>query len=89
MCWLPNIGLNIDEYVREGGVLVCDGVYDLVIFFLAESIQEWDESVFDRIDGHESSDDGHLMDSVDSRGEVVGLELFFKKFKRIDVLHTI
>ena len=89
MCWLPSIGLNIDKNIREGGVFGSDGVYDFVILFFAEVVEEGNESIFDSIDGHEGGDDGHFVDGVDSGRKVVSLQLFFKKFKWIDVLHTI
>jgi hypothetical protein len=57
---------NLDGKLRDVGQLFSDGENDFVVLLFDKIVQEREESVFDGISGHESGNDGDLMNGVDS-----------------------
>ncbi len=45
-------GTVISKVIRDVGILVGDGKYDLIVLSFGEVIEEGEEGVFDGIDGH-------------------------------------
>lgn len=76
-------------FVREGGIFLCDCEHDLVIFLLTECVQKGQQCTLDGLDGHKRGNDGHLVDSVDSRSEVVGVQLLLEQLEGVNILHKI
>lgn len=75
--------------LRESGVLLSDGKHNFIIFLLAERIQEGKESTLDGLNWHERSNNGYLVDSVDTRSQVVGVQLLLKQLEGVNILHKI
>lgn len=75
--------------LRKGGILLSDGKHDLVIFLLAERVQEWKECTLDGLNRHKRSNDGYLVDGVDTRSQVVGVQLLLEQLEGVNILHKI
>lgn len=75
--------------LREGGVLLSDSEHDLVIFLLAERIQEGKEGTLDGLNRHKRSNNSYLVDGVDTRSQVVGVQLLLEQLEGVNILHKI
>lgn len=75
--------------LRKGGILLSDGKHDLVIFLLAERVQERKECTLDGLNRHKRSNDGYLVDGVDTGSQVVGVQLLLEQLEGVNILHKI
>jgi hypothetical protein len=75
--------------VRDGGVLFSDGEDYLVILFFAERVQVGEEGGFNGLNWHEGGHDRYLMDGVDARCEIVGIQLLLEQLEGVNILHKI
>lgn len=78
---------KLNGKLRDVGEFFSNGEDNLIVLLFDKIVEEREEGVFNGVSGHESGNDGDLMNGVDSNWQIVAVEFFFEKFEGIIILH--